>query len=239
MWNWFASGKHPAVKDYMTVGAIRPWSEAFAKTAGLAYRSMVVRNAGHVGPAPCFFWAAGPERDVLACGYMGDSRDGLGRPYPLIMLGTGHVRDWGGVWDMLPLLFSATWKAMARVAHSVYDTLAGFQQALEAVPSPAEVSPAVMEAHRLMIREARRRFFFQGHGLPDPDRVRFGNRHFAMTIPRGFSDCGPCYWHHVIKQRAGTSPPTAAFISGQSNASMHLFFRPVRPKDLTGLWLGT
>ena len=238
-WSWSASGKHPAAKDYVTVGADNSWLAAFNKTVGLAYRMVVARKTEPAEPRPCFFWAAGPGRDLVVCGRLAHSRDGLGRPYPLTILGLGLFEDWVSVWDALPAVFSDAWQAMDRLARGPHESLGGFQRALAAIPPPDIRLPGVFETQRSMIREAMSRWGERESGDREVPSPGTGDPVFSIVLPDGLGDCGPCYWHHVVRQRAGSHrTPTAAFISGRSPKSVHLFFRPVGPNDLAGMWRG-
>jgi len=47
---------------------------------------------------------------ALVCGVVRDSVDRLGRPYPLLVLGTGSLREWESHWDLLPYACLPVWQ---------------------------------------------------------------------------------------------------------------------------------
>src|SRR5512145_774650 len=101
-WMWAAYGKHPAIKDYFRVGQDFPLLRVFVSWVENGYkqftpeRDTAMQNSWH-------FWARGAASDSIVCGLVKDSSDGIGRNYPLLIIGTGPLREWAENWDLLPL----------------------------------------------------------------------------------------------------------------------------------------
>jgi len=56
------------------------------------------------------FFARGHRRGELCCGVVRDSRDGAGRPFPLLVIGSGRLEGWERHWEVLPKTLDALWE---------------------------------------------------------------------------------------------------------------------------------
>ncbi|MEW5801056.1 MAG: hypothetical protein AB1847_03020 [bacterium] len=80
------------------------------------------REAATSSPASCVhsfrFWTRGSAKDMLVCGLVRDSSDRLGRPYPLLIMGTGPLPGWEERWDLVSLACERSWSQMEHLAAS-------------------------------------------------------------------------------------------------------------------------
>jgi len=106
-WVWGASGKHPVVKDYITIGGtpimsgLSRWMEEGYRRVGRKTTSCSWR-----------FFGRGPRMGDVACGLIRDSSDGAGRPFPLLIMGQGRLDGWEKVWEQLPRVLDDLWMRM-------------------------------------------------------------------------------------------------------------------------------
>ena len=52
-----------------------------------------------------------------------DSSDGIGRNYPLLIIGTGLLRGWEEQWDLMPLACEKIWSGIEYIATQNFNDL--------------------------------------------------------------------------------------------------------------------
>ena len=77
------------------------------------------------------FWVKGPVKNNLVCGVGRDSSDSLGRPYPLLIVGTGFLEDWEAHWDLLPFACDMTWRHIEYVSSKRFTDFKQFEGEIE------------------------------------------------------------------------------------------------------------
>jgi type VI secretion system ImpM family protein len=107
-WVWGAAGKHPVVKDYITLGEETQVLRAFSRWVEEGYSR--VKETG--AQRSWRFFTRGLKPEDLACGLVRDSHDKAGRPFPLIMMGYGRVEGWDRQWELLPWAFDGVWSRL-------------------------------------------------------------------------------------------------------------------------------
>jgi hypothetical protein len=107
-WVWGASGKHPSVKDYISLGEETPVLSALSRWVEQGFPSI-----GHTPSGRSWrFFTRGLKPGELACGLLKDSSDGAGRAFPLLMVGYGRLEGWEKRWDRLAYAFDNAWERM-------------------------------------------------------------------------------------------------------------------------------
>lgn len=237
-WGWSAVGKHPAAKDFLSLGQDHALLAAFARTVNKAHRRVVgrTRSPGLLGSWD--FWSAGAEGDFLVCGRVSGSTDSLGRPYPFLVLGYGIVRDWATDWDLLPLVLDRTWAGMAGLSRNSFESVKTLSDALAALPPPSGDLSDLAGIQRQVIEQAIRDFGSAEKDMRRQTMAFEARRDISLTIPGGLEHSGICYWHYMIKRYVASHPtPRAVFFGGgETDKELHLFKRPVGHGDLAGLW---
>ena len=90
------------------------------------------------------FFARGIKPQELSCGLVRDSRDGAGRPFPLLIMGSGVLEKWERCWEYLPHALSDLWERMEYIsAKRIFDLseLKGDIMRLPAPPRPGRKKP--------------------------------------------------------------------------------------------------
>jgi len=97
-WSWIAYGKHPAIKDYITIGKEGPFFTALSKWIDGGFRSIKREIVND------FSWRfiATTIDSHLVCGILKNSRDSMNRTFPLLVMGNGYLKDWAVNWSYMP-----------------------------------------------------------------------------------------------------------------------------------------
>ncbi len=235
-WYWAACGKHPAAKDYFWLGPDAPLVKAFSGWMDEGYRMLGSRR-NHAGPPHAWrFWAKGSKKDDLVCGLGRDSSDGIGRPYPVLVMGAGPLKGWEDNWDLLPFACEKTWSQMEYLVTRAFADLKQLEDAVRGIRPP----DGSWSDFRSRVGSERERA-----SAKDSGEVACGieslsqGRECIVPLDRDasldpFTLAG--IWHSQLKARAG-SVPNAVFLGGVSEGSyLAVFRRPLAPGDFIRLW---
>lgn len=223
-WRWMACGKHPSASDFFKIGARFLLAESLAEWIDRGYRALPE------GSRRCRrswrFWATGGPRE-LAIGLLVDSRDSLGRPYPLLLMGSGPLPGWEEHWELLTILCQKAWIGFECVACERFSDLNGMQAALEEVTPPAPVESSVLTSTGNL------------YGKPPP--VSSGGEDkdvIDVDIAESYDNLSSIVNSVSCAGLALNKVPTAVFIAGEHQIRRLLLFqRPLSHKDFFLLWL--
>jgi type VI secretion system protein VasJ len=135
-WRFAAFGKHPGAKDYIRLGSTTPILTGIADWVDKGYAGIEGKKKGMADAASWRFWSRGFGPGALVCGVVRDSVDRLGRPYPLLFLGTGELRDWEAHWDLLPYACLPVWQRIEYLGAQRYEEIGRFESAIRGLPPP-------------------------------------------------------------------------------------------------------
>jgi len=135
-WRWAAAGKHPAARDFMEAGEAFPLFNALSQWMEKGYEEGI-RGNDVTALHSWRFWARGGGKNTVACGLLKDSCDTIGRPYPLLIMGTGELEGWEDHWDLLPLACETSWGQMESFSTRMYKTFQKLEQDLFGMRVPA------------------------------------------------------------------------------------------------------
>lgn len=243
-WNWTASGKHPVAKDYFWVGSTPPLLEALSKWVKNGYQLLNAKQ----NPRPqiyCWrFWVKGPEKNNLVCGVGRDSSDSLGRPYPLLIMGTGLLEDWETHWDLLPLACDMTWRHIEYVSAKRFTDFKQFEGEICSMNPPDDNwSQLTNRRENSQVLESSSDISTPSQGFESLENNKVLSQaektEFFVALDRGSSDDPfqlAASWHFFLKTRI-REVPNAVFIGGiPEKAAMAIFKRPLVPGDFVRLW---
>ncbi|RPJ00069.1 MAG: DUF2094 domain-containing protein, partial [Deltaproteobacteria bacterium] len=212
-WRWAAYGKHPVASDYFRLGDDFPLGKGLSDWVDRGYRAIgSVRNSAR-GPCSWRFWVKGGGKDTLLCGLVRDSSDSVGRPYPLLIMGTGLLKGWESEWDLLPFICERTWDRIEYLSSMVVTDFKKLEEEMKNLRSPeskwAEFAP--------------RREEFKEKAESDPEGA-FGQRINVLLQSADGSICldeGPFedpfmrlnFWHFLLKTHSG-AVPNSVFMGG-------------------------
>jgi type VI secretion system protein VasJ len=72
----------------------------------------------------------------FVCGLIKDSSDLLGRPYPLLVMGTGPLKGWEDHWDLVALACERTWSHLEYFSSKRHQALGELAEDLESTRPP-------------------------------------------------------------------------------------------------------
>lgn len=135
-WRWAACGKHPVAKDFFRIGESLPILKGFSDWVENGYAKGGAKTGVDRVPCSWRFWARGAGKENLVCGVLRSSSDLLGRPYPLLILGTGILNDWEDRWDLLPVSCEQTWSQMESISIRGFKELKYLQHEIGIIRPP-------------------------------------------------------------------------------------------------------
>lgn len=235
-WCWCASGKHPVAKDFIRLGRMFPLAVGMAEWVDKGYSAANVTLKNDRQPRFWRFWARGAAGDELACGFLRDSSDSIGRPYPLLAMGAGPVPAWEEHWDLLTGACENTWNRLEYFCARNPADLAGMERELAAMRVP---EPNWRDCRTT--REAGMKATKQS--APDLaaevriTRPRDGEE-LRMELHRNVPDHLVLASHLLSRLKAeGRAAPSTVFIGGAFDVtSLVMYWRPLSVGDFMVLW---
>jgi type VI secretion system protein VasJ len=229
-WQWSASGKHPAAKDFFTVGAELPLARAFSEWTGRGYGELPRKGADSATHLSWRFWTREARRDHVACGVLRDSVDAVGRPYPFLVMGSGPLAEWDNNWDLIPYVCQNVWTQLEYLATKGLASAKALETELQGVRSPV----ADWDGHR----EKRERFKdFPLEALKER-LSRLSDTNSFLSLDRQPYDqldlAGIC---HYLSRQNMKSPPNVVFMGGTvEHTYFAVFRRALSMADFARLW---
>ncbi len=215
-WVWGASGKHPVVKDYIRLGRQTPLINAFSRWIEEGYRKVSSNTPRHSWR----FFAKGMKPEELSCGLIRDSHDGAGRPFPLLIMGSGVLEKWERSWEYLPHALSDLWERMEYIsAKRIFDLsdLKGEIMRLPAPPLPE-----------------REKVVDEYGPSPIPEK-QDGMLAIPLSAAGDYSEEIVHLLRRISERQHAV--PDAVFMGGTlSRSFLVAFFRSVGAEDLVRLW---
>jgi type VI secretion system protein VasJ len=242
-WQWAAFGKHPAAKDYFRLGEETPFVEGLFRWVESGYQLLTAKE--NAAPDFCSwrFWAREANKNSLACGVVRVSSDSLGRPYPLVIMGSGPLSNWRENWDLLPFSGERTWRQIEYLAANLFADFKKLEEEIRTIRPPNANWPDL----------ARKRKELNCLESPIDPYASFLDFRELKKIsalhaekPEVFIslDRGPCVdktmhvslWHLLFRESA-KSLPNAIFMGGTlEKAYLSVFKRPMKSSDFVQLW---
>jgi type VI secretion system protein VasJ len=178
----------------------------------------------------------GPGKGLLACGLLRDSSDSLGRPYPLLVMGSGFLQGWEECWELLPLACERTWEQMESIAAGAFPDFEHLKKEVRGIQSP---------------RPQWSEFRAGQTNLPVADGCGDcgGGENEIKTISEGGGDlilledraggsprAAVQLWHSLWKRQFGEIP-RVIFMGGNGDKLFVAFFlQPLTAEDFSRLW---
>jgi type VI secretion system protein VasJ len=243
-WHWNAFGKHPATKDYFSIGedhllfkAMADWVKSGYEALGPASKSYDSENARAYR-----FWGRGPKRHTVSVGILKDSCDLIGRPYPLLLVGTGILERWEAHWDLLPFAFESTWGHLEYVAAKRLQSLEHLNSELTFFKTPEPDWPQFMNERHLSAEPGG---YLENERPLDIHNIEKGirslekNAEVVWPLDCDRASSSPLIvkaWHYYLKNKLSKIPHTV-FLGGFPNRDhIAVFGRPLNPSDFIRLW---
>jgi type VI secretion system protein VasJ len=216
-WAWAASGKHPVVKDYIRIGRETSAADTLSKWVEEGY----TRVSGNTALHSWRFFARGTQSEELVCGLLRDSFDGVGRPFPFLIVGSGRIEGWEKHWVYIPEILDGIWERMEFLCTKRVFDLEELKADIGGLPSPAFKKQ------------------WQGAAASAVDRSLPDSREGMLAIGlKGAGDLRSEIMQGLTTIKANTRcVPDAVFIGGPPEQSFLVAFtRQINADDFLRLW---
>ena len=241
-WGWYASGKHPIFRDFFKMGSEDPMLKAFADWADGGFQQLVSgRGAAAIrGDYSWRFWSRGPKKGIVISGVGRDSSDTLGRPHPLMIVGSGPLTGWESNWDLLPFALDDIWSQFEYLACGRVQDFRQFEAGFSRIKQPASDWLALANQRVLAgtlnagvyIAKDPRAMVNHVQQLLDTDRTIIPLSTDAGADP--FLLAG--YWNFALKAHTKIVP-NAVFMGGIPEKSyLVIYNRSLTTEDFLELW---
>lgn len=241
-WTWLADGKHPAAKDFLTIGLREPLLRALIDWAAAGFQQLSAAKKPVFAGNSWRFWTGGNRRSHIICGVMRDSCDSIGRSFPLTVLGTGSLKDWEAHWELLPLVLDKTWQQIEYLATKRHLDFGQLENEVHMLPVPVNSWPELDRAGRLPARDAAAAGMSAEMEPAKATHAMRGGPDALLDIISLTNICQAdppaqiAELQAVLKKRSPHAP-NAVFMGGCPEKSwLVLFKRPLRPNDFAKLW---
>lgn len=240
-WIWYASGKHPAAKDFLEIGARDPLLQAFANWVAGGFRQWARQNERISAQHSWRFWTKTARKQHLICGISRDSCDSFGRSFPLVVVGCGHLKKWQAHWELLPLVLDNTWLQMEYLATKRLPDFSHLEDEVRVLPYPTDNwSGLNLDRQPAAGRNTgSSRSASEASLPPNPVSDRADPLVGMMPLVNVSQIEQPrqlCMLHAELKKRS-KQPPNAVFMGGIPEKScLILYNRPLRSEDFSTLW---
>jgi type VI secretion system protein VasJ len=243
-WHWNGFGKHPATKDYFSVGTDHLLFRAMADWVKSGYDRLGTDTIGYdsENSRAYRFWGRGPKRHSVSVGILKDSCDLIGRPYPLLLVGTGVLDRWEAHWDLLPFAFESTWGHLEYIAAKRLQSVEDLTSELDFCKAPEPDWTRFMKERQL---SSERGGYPENPPPLDIHNIEKGmlslekNAEVVWPLDSAGGGTSPSIvkaWHYFLKARFGEIPHTV-FLGGFPNRDhIAVFRRPLNATDFIRLW---
>lgn len=189
---------------------------------------------------PCAwrFWTKATGNHAIACGIIGNSCDRLGRPYPLLIMGTGKLKGWERHWEYLPVGLELTWRRMEQLSASRAERFGELERILSQF-KPPDPDWSILKNGRGVMNDKTM------GSLPETRRLRLDDieqtdevaleTHQIVPLS-GDSIEAAMEWHRRVKAQ-GRQIPSSLFMGGPvEKPHLAVYYRALAPPDFVRLW---
>ena len=215
IWLWGATGKHPVARDYISIGFQSRCLRIFADLVDRGFMKTGSTGRKYVSYR---YFLKGEKKGMISCGIFKDSRDGVGREYPLVVSGYGMLSGWEERWETLPEAMANVCSEAEYISSRKFASLDEFKIGLSRLGAPSVIDGAG----------------FSGKSGYSADISGSG---FIPLVPGdedGMREQVSGYMAGLKKN--DSSSPEAVFIGGtQEKSCLSIFRKPLDSDDVSGL----
>ncbi len=234
-WQWLIAGKHPAARDFFTVGKQTPMTEALANWIRRGAEQLAGSKERLSASCSWRFWFQTPKRGIITCGLVRNSCDSVGRLYPLLLMGSGSLNDWEDNWELLPVTCEGLWGQMEQLTARNYNTLKRLEADLTTLRPPRPSWQGITPAKVIPEDKQKLCEFVAEH-------LRSFEAEQAIFLPLANGNSADLfevisYLHLLFKERI-SEVPNAGFLGGPlEQPALALFKRPLNIHDFKRMWV--
>lgn len=235
-WQWDVVGKHPAARDFFALGSRSLMAEALTDWIRRGAESLVnVSKQTLVRSCSWRFWARTPQTGMLACGIIRNSCDSVGRPFPLLVMGSGSLEDWEEYWELLPFSCEGVWSQMEQLASKNYSSFELLEKDTQLLRQPQRRWEEMKKQQESLLEMIS----------PEADTLfssELLGENKAVFVP--FQETGQYDFFAMIsaahaQQKKRENPaPNSLFMGGLIDSPrIAIFKRPLSGQDFEQMWL--
>lgn len=235
-WRWTLWGKHPAVSDFISHGLTTQVEKALSLWVENGYTQLRGDKDNVDSPCAWRFWTkAGNNR--IASGIIRSSGDRLGRPFPLLLMGTGKLTGWEEHWEELPIVLDQMWRRMETITASRAERYKTLQAALDNIPPPKINWSREQKKNSKESLPETDRFFIKNVEPNHQTQAVISKDGGLQMVSLGTDPVGDAMQGHKDQKTNNAAPPTAVFMGGAlDRPCMAIFRRALSPSDFAYLW---
>jgi len=239
-WAWAAFGKHPSARDYFQINTQLPLAQAFSQWVENGF-GRLPENVRRNGVYSWRFWSRGLKKGTLVCGLGKSSGDGVGRPYPLVLLGEGQLDHWEKNWNLLPFVLSSAWDKLEYAASRRLEGLGQLEADLQRMENPTPVWKETLRSispdtndqtaepiHKLVMAQIQTK----ARTLATEQKLAIPLDHLSHGDSLQMAGA----WHQALKDHLPGTPSTVFMGGSLEKAFLMLFLRPLMADDFIELW---
>jgi type VI secretion system protein VasJ len=123
--------------DYFSIGEQTHFAAAYRNWVTFGYQQYI--QSGGSGKQICSyrFWSKGDSTVSVAVGLLQSSVDSLGRPFPLLLIGTVQLSSWQKMWPAFADALGNVWADLEKIAAERYPSLQDIPAELSRISLPA------------------------------------------------------------------------------------------------------
>jgi len=233
-WSWTAVGKHPAAADYIRLGDSSSLLDALADWVAKGYDELLRQNDRPQGFHSWRFWLRGVKKDTLICGLGRDSSDRIGRPYPLTIMGEGHLKGWEKSWFMLPMQLNRSWKVLEHIASRRFDDARAMEEEIRGLNAP---QPAAWDNPDALVDDRQKALFDDQVQSCRKTLLSSGFAMISLSCIDGVdSELAVAQFHERLN-RCCKAIPRGVFIGGTpQHTYITVIEHPLATADFVRLW---
>lgn len=226
-----AHGKHPAFDDYFNLNMDFPLANALSVWVENGVKR-ISSNRDQNQVRSYRFWVRGIKKHELILGIVRDSSDRMGRPYPLLILCNGQVKEWENSWHRIFFVFEPVFRAFEELTASRYDNFKEFETRLTRIRYPENVLARKPDSEQAMKLAECMKVWFRQNKTQEALCLPIANLLPRFSAPAGDQqESKPRFF----KKKAES--PGAVFQGGlMENPMLTMFTRPLRQGDFVDLF---
>ncbi len=237
-WQWALQGKHPMVNDYIYLGEEFPLMKVFSDWIKGGYQIVASKKGDKILSNSWRFWTRGTEKDNLVCGLLRDSSDGVGRPYPLLLLGTGPLKNWHKGWDLLTFACEKTWSQMEYISTRMWKNLQTLEEEIAHLKPPVPQWTDFLKEKKQLL-ETRLTYSRDQKNILSKVTELSERQEIFLCLDRQMEEdtfSQMLLWHFSFKDRCKDIPKIIFMGGTAEKLFLVILNRPLSSGDFTRLW---
>ncbi|MCP3941331.1 MAG: type VI secretion system-associated protein TagF [Desulfobacteraceae bacterium] len=242
-WSWVAYGKHPSIKDYLTVGKESPLFSALSKWMENGFRALSRGEVVNNGISWRFI--ATSANDRMVSGVMKSSYDSMNRSFPLLVMGDGYLENWTNNWSYMPFACEKIWAAAEHITTVKADNIKELGKLIRRIGEP-EANYDGFKSQMVKLGNMDLCAFDSGFNKAFTDKLNnidglLRNNELLLSLGGGGVDSlmslvSVTKFLKAIKNRTSKLPVMVFWGGTDQKSWIYLLKRPLKQEDFRIIW---